>query len=671
MKDRQESAWLASLFKAAGLPPDADLESVQAKMDALANRAAPLTRRWWKWILFVQGVAILIPLAWFRHPFFLPVSWVAVAALFTVLVFVFVNWWLRWRGMQKTWARSRLVTEVARSLLCTKHCPRLPALESLEVVPAIQTLRESAERSHTAVTSTEWKTDYLANRIDNQLEYFRSKQQEAERQRRQLSGWGTLMLDVALAFAFAGAVVTLSPEGASWRRMLGDYRFEIALGLAGIVAPLTLLLVQLLRGVQELNRRTARYAQQQRMLERARARLNAATTVEAAMKVVDETERQLLAEVLEWYFHAETAEHFFLRSEKEPDKETIAIGPSKEQSPFFHFLRRTLGITSAAGLFLLRVVLGRIPWIVGSGAAALMWIAYHQPSDQATRDQLKVLARLADSDGNDWIPNRDRLAHGCIIIVHGLHGDISWGGDTTKGWPKACAAKIAAVLGNRAPDVCVVDWHDAAQTAQHEHLDLGVHLWKQEDILTDLAGVRTQAEEVGNLLAFRLAAMIMDKSNPTILRDQPLHLIGHSAGGFIVARVAVLLKKFNVAPVPLHVTILDTPAPTPEITTVLPESYPAGSIDFYVSSLAGGRRETFFTANFSPKIHRQVVTPATTSSATKNLVRDVVVKVAHIGKEHSYAFEWYMQTIDDPGSAPDEGFNRSPWLTYNKTTGRQ
>src|SRR5689334_15987236 len=95
--------------------------------------------------------------------------------------------------------------------------------------------------------------------------------------------------------------------------MLGDFRLEIALGLAGALAPLVLLLVQLLRGYQELNRRTARYAQQEEMLSRAKDRLMKAQTNESAMEIVDLTERQLLAEVLEWYYHAETAEHFFLQ----------------------------------------------------------------------------------------------------------------------------------------------------------------------------------------------------------------------------------------------------------------------------------------------------------------------------------------------------------------------
>jgi hypothetical protein len=652
--------WLPELFKAARVPDNANLETIQVAMDNLANRVAPLTRQWWKWILLLQGITIFVPLAWFRRPLAVPLSWVAMATFLTVVIFVCVNWWLRWRGMQKTWARARLVAEVARSLNTTQVCPRPPAIEALSIVPSLQPLGQISRRTEDNHRSSDWRDVYLKNRIEDQWQYFHSRQETAQGQRKRLSRWGTLMLDISLAFAFAGIVITLSPHAEAWRRIFGDRRFEIALGLAGVVAPLVLLLVQLLRGVQELNRRTARYAQQQRMLDKAKERLAAAPTDEEAMTVVDDTERQLLAEVLEWYFHAETAEHFFVAGNKEGRK----IAPRlRTGSGYSNFLAKSLGITSLASLFLLRVILGRLPWIVASGAAALMWVAYHQPSDQATQDQLKLLARLADTNGNDWIPDPDKLTHGCVVIVHGLYGDIRSGIDTSKGWPKACGKKIQAAMGDKAPDVCVVDWHQAAQTARYNNLSVGVGASEDEDILTDLSGVRAQAEEVGNLLAFRLAMMIMDQTNPTISKDRPLHLIGHSAGGFIVARVAMLLKKFNAAPSQLHVTILDTPAPTPEMFTTLPDLYPDGTIDFYISSVMGGRRETFQAANFSPKIHHKVVAPKV-EAQEKN--QNIVDKIGNIWTEHRYSFEWYMETIDHPKSAPEEGFNRSPLLKFNQ-----
>ena len=670
LKKEQEQDWLLPMFRAAGIAPDADLGEIQKKMDALANRAAPLTRRWWKWIIFIQALAVLIPLAWLRHPIFLPISWIGVAGLLTVGVFVSVNWWLRWRGMQKRWARSRLVAEVSRSLLSTSHCPRPTTLSIFEIIPALEPLRVIADKSPRPEASPDWKQDYLKNRIEDQWNYYRSKQREAERQRRQLSRWGTLMLDLALAFAFAGLVITLSPQGESWRRIFGDYRLEIVLGVMGVIAPLTLLLVQLLRNVQELSRRTARYCQQQQILERTKTRLATAQDEEAAMVAVDETERQLLAEVLEWYFHAETAENFFLIRDKLGSREQ-RIRPKLEEhsSAAGDFVSRTLGVTSVAGLFLLRVILGRIPWIVASGAAALMWVAYHQPSDASARDQLRPLARLMNAEGKDWVPNQDCLKHGCVVIVHGMLGNIMTDRET-KSWPRSCAQKIEAALGDKAPDICVVDWHEAAETARFTQTALGLTKSGEEDLPVDLAGVRSQAYEVGDLLAFRLITMIMDQKHPTIRRDQPLHLIGHSAGGFVVTRVAILLKEFNVTPQSVHVTILDTPAPEIETTKILPDMYPDDTVDFYMSSLAGGRRETLRMAEFSPKIHALHVHPGQTAASTQAhtagklpiWIRNLFSSVANVAAAHSYSYEWFMDTIDHSQDHPGEGFNRSPFM---------
>jgi pimeloyl-ACP methyl ester carboxylesterase len=292
-----------------------------------------------------------------------------------------------------------------------------------------------------------------------------------------------------------------------------------------------------------------------------------------------------------------------------------------------------------------------------------MWVAYHQPSDQATRDELKPLARLVDINGKEWIPDVDKLQHGCVVIVHGLYGDVESTLEISKRWPKQCGLKIQTAMGDKAPDVCVVDWRQAAQTAHYQRLNLGLGLSEHEDILTDLSGVRGQAEEVGDLLAFRLAMMILDKNHPTIRKDCPLHLIGHSAGGFVIARVAVLLKQFYAAPTSLHVTILDTPAPTAEMLTVLPSLYPDDAIDFYTSSLIGGLKQTFERANFPPTIHHHVVTPKSGAEQTN---QGIVAQVKNIWSDHRFAFEWYIETIDEPTTAPNDGFNRSPLWKFNK-----
>ncbi len=631
-----ERGWLSELFEQAGLSPNDSLPTIQKRMDELANRAAPITRRWWKWILFLEGITVLVPLAWLvQRLVFVRIEWVAAVTFFAVLLLVAVNWWLRWRGMQRTWARARLVAEVARSLLATMACPEVHSLAVEAEVPSLRPLRWIARRAASPRPFPEWRQLYLEKRIDDQDRYFRDKQQQSEQQRKQLTRWATLLLDIALAFAFAGAVICFAPDARTWLRILGDFRLEIILGFAGAAMPLGLLLVQLLRGLQEVNRRTARFAQQRHMLQQARLRLGNLSSSAAARRVVEETERQLLAEVLEWYFHAETAEHFFsLRERPERRRSQESLVESKPSTAREMSTRMLSGIGSA-GWFFVRVVLGRVPWIVGSGAAALIWIFYFQPADLKSKNQLKVLAELKGSDGETWDPSEERAENGCVVIVHGLWGHSVFT-SSKDNWMQQMAEAIEKREGNKPPNICLVDWQGVATPSKIYNI-IGPQTAR---MLQDVAAIRPQAYQVGDEVAFRLARLVLE--NRKIRRDRPLYFIGHSAGGFVVARAALTLSKLHLAPSPLRVTILDTPAPDKEILFDLPRCCP---VDFYITSPVGGRTPKVLLANFSlGAIHmKQLVAPA-----DKNWL-----------DKHRWAYDWFKETITNPKKWVDEGFSRS------------
>ena len=53
-------AWYEPLAKALGLQPDSTAEQVLKKADTVANTLAPNTRRLWKWILTLEGVAVVL-----------------------------------------------------------------------------------------------------------------------------------------------------------------------------------------------------------------------------------------------------------------------------------------------------------------------------------------------------------------------------------------------------------------------------------------------------------------------------------------------------------------------------------------------------------------------------------------------------------------------------------
>ena len=110
-------------------------------MDDLALRAAPLARSWAKWMTLIQAAAVLMPLLWLlRRTLNFSPSVAALATLVSVLALIGALWWMRWRGMQRTWARARLVAEVARSQITAAVFPILPERRVLDSIPDLQPL---------------------------------------------------------------------------------------------------------------------------------------------------------------------------------------------------------------------------------------------------------------------------------------------------------------------------------------------------------------------------------------------------------------------------------------------------------------------------------------------------------------------------------------------------
>ena len=625
------NTWLPDLKTTAGVAEGDSLAVQLQKMDDLAVRAAPLARSWSKWMTVIQAVAVMTPLLWLmRKPLGYSPSVAALMSLLAVLVFIGALWWMRWRGMQRTWARARLVAEVARSQMACAACPVIPKRRVLEAIPDLKPVLESHDPTAEKAWP-QWREVWLKERLEDQLAYYKKAKQRAEDSRQHFTKWATVFMDVMLALAAAGIVLTLSSRAPQWLRMLGDQRLECFLGVAGVLLPLGIVLLQSLRYLQELNRRTARFARQIAMLERARAELLEAGAEETALGVVSATEDQLLGEVVDWYFEAETAEQFYqVRHGKGKQSDRHAVVAEQSGASKRIWAAGGLGL-----LFLGRVVLGRMPFVIAASAATLGWLSFSAPSDPEARSRLRAEGALVDETGKPWIPDADLTANGTIIIAHGLHdGAITTGDGTDSPWMREMRVALKKRLGDKSPNIGLVDWSAAAMPGKEHKIDPGNEVGR---FLADLAGIPRQAREVGDLLAFRLAQMIWEKK---IDVSKPLQLIGHSAGGFVVSRAALRLKMMNLAPAVMHVTILDTPAPDNELTVQVPQA--CSSMDFYVTS----QFVIGLDDNTPPAgIHLKHITPPPGGSLLD---------------AHSYAYKWYTGGI--PAATPEEtGFGRSPF----------
>lgn len=641
-----DSGWLPAIFAAVGVANQDDLSVIRSRTAVLARHGARVTRRWWIWLLLLQGIAVLLPLMWFTK------RWTgiglsqAILILLSVVLVVTITWWLRWRGMQKIWARARLVAEVGRSMLATQTCPRMPSLRVLGIVPALRPLRWCRLPLVEGDTGLgQWRKRYIQVRIDDQENHFSKKQIKLEKQRAQLNRWATLLLDVSLAFAAAGLVIVLRRK---WVDMFGGAGLETVFGIAGVASIVALILIETFSNLEGLDRGIAICVRQREMLGRAKARLNSISSEGLGMDVVEETERQLLGEVVEWYFGIEKGEHFY--SLRQTPETALGLKPPPAMSRTWHrrWTEVTLAKLGSATFLIFRVLIGRVPWVLGSAAAALLWLGTHEATHTAARSNLRELGSFVDTSNNLWVSDQERAEHGCVIIVHGLWGNPKWIDSTTgiPSWTKRMANAIETRMDNSRPNILLLDWNRAATPSTYYGSDVKA-FWR------DIVGIRTQAYEVADFASIRLARMIQDGS---IRRDRPLHLIGHSAGGFVVTRIAILLNQLQAVPSRIHITLLDTPAQLPdlplfgalaawrddEVLKALPQSFP-NATDFYVTSTL-------------------VQIPKEFKPPGLNLCR-LPHESEGWEKDHQYACEWFIKTIEKPGSG--EGFDRSPLIKRN------
>jgi pimeloyl-ACP methyl ester carboxylesterase len=681
-----DPGWLPDLFRMAGLSAADNLETIKAKMSELANRTAPLTRSHWNWIVFLQGLAICLPLGWLLG---VPVGFVGVAAFLATLLLFILHWWLRGRSMQKTWARARLVAEVARSLIATAAYPAAFCWQSVSTVSSLRWLRWVSRSRPTEQPLAPWIEQYVGNRLVTQQKYFSGKREEAQSQRKKLTSWTTLLLDVALVFAFVGLILVFVPTDNEW--MVGGIYAQRMLGSIGVLLLLGLLLIQILRELHELNRRTARFAQQELVIGNAIARLDRIESQDLALEIVRETESKLLEEVLEWYFHAETAERF-VQLRESPGRRAPA-GLLRPEKAGTRFIRAIPGTAGSAGLVVLHAIVTRLPFIVLSAIAVVVWVCYRLPQHGNDYKALEASVRLLDRDDQPFFnPTADEAKGGIIVLVHGLYGRGFVSGNPAedeRNWMKPCAAQIKTRLHNNSAAICLVDWSTAAVPWQFYNIGVG------RNLIGDIPAIRAQAYVVGDVVAFKLAGIIV-KNKLNTPGPVPIHLVGHSAGGFVVARVARRLSELGLVPNDprlRHVTILDTPEPDDQIYQDLPKLWPA---DFYLTSYGVSsypyRKVLDLEKKLrgdSPPANEPAFRPVRLDEKVLDGVCDtkpespgfwgrlsrktpIVRNFEKFWVAHRAACCWFQRTVERADTEPrGEGFNKSPLLRTLKVAGSQ
>jgi len=272
----------------------------QQKCDFAASHGAPQFRRLIVSTVLLHVLATLIAaaaLAYGLHYQALP--WAKLLCLAGALGVAMV---LRHHThSHHSWVRCRLAAEFCRSALATWGLPQaaplfqdlnLPGVRGLTRTLHVLHSRSSAARP---VPMDEFKRVYLAQRLDDQLAYYRRQEGRALPLfgRLKLGFWIATILAIfcTLAYAVAHSSHIEIPE---WVEMTVFYFLPISLP---VVAASFISLIS----INDLQRRVARYREMQAMLADSRNQVAFCQTWNSLERIVLRTERALLQEVLEWH----------------------------------------------------------------------------------------------------------------------------------------------------------------------------------------------------------------------------------------------------------------------------------------------------------------------------------------------------------------------------------
>jgi hypothetical protein len=300
--------------------------------------------------------------------------------------------------------------------------------------------------------------------------------------------------------------------------------------------------------------------------------------------------------------------------------------------------------------------------VFGNGETNRVYF-YHSPSDKDLLTCTKAFdltqGSLLSTTGQPYPFDPSKTSAGLIVVAHGLNNSA------TTTWVTDLQAAIIARCP--APNVCAYNWEDMADPTLY---NTGARTLIGKDYLRDLLLIRPYGQAQGVILA---DAIEEKRKDGLVDKTKPIHLIGHSAGGFVMGECAQILRRLGYTA--LQVTMLDTPKPYIEHAKGMNAQY---RVERYITSEIGGSDPAFILAELISTwervqtkmvlafpIARWVPTWALTTPPDANYYRRIVLSSDPRGivAAHSYAHEWYQTTVN-PANGDSDGFQYSPLVGY-------
>ena len=219
----------------------------------------------------------------------------------------------------------------------------------------------------------------------------------------------------------------------------------------------------------------------------------------------------------------------------------------------------------------------RAEWPQAGGLSRVAINHFYLTLDQPLVANEPLLGRAVDAipgsflndDEESTVPLAARKATGLVILTHGLNDQ------GTSRWLQDMYRAIETRLGDSPPNVLIYDWREKADPAGDGTRPVSIE--HPIDAFNDIVKVR----EAGRAQGIKIADWIgLQRQLGRVDPAAPVHLIGHSAGGFVVGDCARILSQRGYGK--LQATMLDTPLPYQS------HIQPGWRTERYISSWIGG-----------------------------------------------------------------------------------
>jgi hypothetical protein len=309
---------LARMGEAPPLPdPPARLLESFAVSNDIANRIAPNFRRdIMRMMGLLLGATLLsgLTLALNAEHLHLPGLVPALLSATKVAVVASALWigiTVKRSHMRDLWVTERLKAEYCRSVLATWYCAKPVDPIPVHAVPELRDLSQAVRflRTGTRVDPTvgldQFRADYAAGRVMHQLKYFEGEVKKAVALAKPLRT--RYWVYTISAFASAGLALVVHAfhdrltAGLSLFPRWSGVLYHLLLDIAPLVLPAMASFTLAKMAIQDVERRLGRYHELQKSMHMALIDLSFCRSWTSLQKTVEQTEKILLNEVLEWY----------------------------------------------------------------------------------------------------------------------------------------------------------------------------------------------------------------------------------------------------------------------------------------------------------------------------------------------------------------------------------